>query len=726
MDRPTFSQSWSRVSRLSPTLRPQVQITRQLYRGQPWHVVHDPVNNNFFRLNPVAYHLVGLLDGKRTVDEVWRMTLDRFGDAAPTQHEVIGLLSQLNSSNLLRVDLPPDAEPLLRRRQKRKLKHWGGQAMSILFLRFPVFNPDRMLTWLSPLARPLLSKWGLMAWVAWLAFVTWRFLPEFGRFLSDTHSVLAPKNWGWMIVLFIVTKIIHEMGHGLMCKRFGGLVPEVGIMLLVMFPVPYVDATSSWSFSDKWRRLLVGAAGMIFELAIAGVAILIWLGAEPDSLSRQLSYNVVFLASITTILFNANPLLRFDGYYMLSDVLEIPNMYNRAQKHMQWLIQRYAFGLTNAQPVSSRQGEKSLLLGYGIAALIYRVIILTGIVLFVAGKWFTLGLMFAGWSIFAWGVVPLVKFIHWLGTSPALHEHRGRAVTVTLVFTIVTLGGIGLIPVRDHRRAVGVVESATRAEIAIQTDGLIREVLVEAGQTVEAGQVILRAENPDMEARLRELRAELRKWRLTERAAIAGEAVDLQKAVAQIEAYEKELTEVEDRLSRLVLKSPQAGTVVGGVMRQLEGRFLRRGEVVARVVRLDDLRVTALVDQAENVALFDQANPIEDVELRLTGRLSEALPSRLLASPFPSGRQQLPHLSLGYAAGGDIATSPDDPQGRTTMHPQFELWLKLPPSALGSMHWPTAYPGQRVYVRFTLERRQPLLQQWIHSLHQLLRRRLSV
>ena len=157
-----------------------------------------------------------------------------------------------------------------------------------------------------------------------------------------------------MVALFIFTKICHEMGHGLMCKRFGGIVPEVGIMMLVLFPVPFVDATSSWNFPPNGVGYWWGGAGMIFELALAGIAAMIWLYAEPESLTRQLSYNMVFMASVSTILFNANPLLKFDGYYMLSDILEIPNLYDRSKKHLQWLVQRYAYGMTNAHPVSSR------------------------------------------------------------------------------------------------------------------------------------------------------------------------------------------------------------------------------------------------------------------------------------------------------------------------------------------------------------------------------------
>ena len=726
MDRPTFSQAWSRVSRLTPTLRPHVQIARQIFRGEAWFVVHDPVSNNFFRLNPVAHHFVGLLDAKRSVDEAWRLTLERYGDMAPTQNEVIGLLGQLNESNLLRVNLPPDAEPLLRRKRKRQMKHWGGQAMSILFIRIPVFNPDRLLRWLLPLFRPLLSGFGLLMWVAWIGFVSWQFLPHFRAFINDAQGVLSPANWGWMIVLFIATKVCHELGHGLVCKRMGGVVPEVGIMMLVLFPVPFVDATSSWNFPSKWHRFLVGAAGMIFELAIAGIAVLVWLHAEPGSLAHQLSYNVVFMASVATILFNANPLLKFDGYYMLSDLLEIPNLYDRAKRFLQWLIQRYVYGLENAQPVSTRTGEQMLLVAYGVTSSIYKILILFGIVLFVSGQLAVVGLLLAAWSVIAWAVVPACKFAYWLATHPSLHEHRARAAVATVLFLVVVGGGIGAVPVPDRYRTVGVIESAIRFELAIQTDGFVQQVLVQAGQPVTANQVILVADNPDLRARNEQLKARLVELRSVQRQGLTEDLVAMMRTQTQIKVIDEELAEIGQQIDDLVLRAPHAGTLVGGRIQQLEGQYLKRGQVVAQVAQMDTLRVTALVDQAQNARLFDGSNPIEQVELRTAGHLEQTLPSRLITA-FPSGRSQLPHPALGYAGGGDIAINPEDPDGQTTMRPQFELWLELPderPHApVGQM---VAYPGQRVYVRFTLQNHRPFLAQWVHRLRQIFRDRMAL
>jgi putative peptide zinc metalloprotease protein len=723
-DRPTFSQSWSRVSRLTPTLRPHVQIHRQLYRGEPWHIVHDPVSNNFFRLNPVAYHLVGLLDGRRTVDDVWRLTLDRFGDDAPTQNEVIGLLGQLNQSNLLRVDLPADAEQLLKRNRQRRIKHWTGQAMSILFLRIPLFNPDKFLEWMLPLFKPLLNRWTMVAWFVWIGFCLSQFLPHLREFMRSSTDVLAPANWGWMIVLFIVTKAWHEFGHGITCKRLGGAVPEFGIMMLVLFPAPFVDATSSWAFPDKWKRLLVAAAGMIFELALAGVAALVWVNSD-EGVVRQLAYNTVFLASVTTILFNANPLLRFDGYYMLSDLIEVPNLYDRSKKHLFWLVQRFAYGVRQAQAVATSRFEQGILTVYGIGASIYKVVVMLGIILFISNQLWTLGLVLAAWSLFAWLAFPLGKLVHWLATASLLHEHRPRAVAVTVLFAALVLGITGLVPVDDHRRAQGVIESSTSAEIAVQTDGFVDDVKVTNGQRVEKDQVLWVAGNPDLTASERELSAQIKSLELARRQGLGTDIVEMKMNEAKLEALRKEHDEIAQRLDKLTVRAPVEGILVSsGFLEQLEGQFLKRGQVVAKVVDPSKLRVTALIDQAHNAAPF--FTQIQKVEVRTAGDIKRVVESKRMTF-FNSGRNDLPHPALGYHGGGIIPTDQRDPHGQKSLTPQFEVWLDLPLHQMATqIHGQLpAFPGQRVYVRFTLPPR-PLAVQWIHALRQMFRDRFAI
>ena len=278
----------------------------------------------------------------------------------------------------------------------------------------------------------------------------------------------------------------------------------------------------------------------------------------------------------------------------------------------------------------------------------------------------------------------------------------------------------------EHHRAVGVVEAATRTDLAIQTDGFVTQVLVKAGDHVEKGQVILITDSPELHALHAGKNAKLKELRSEQRKALSEDQVILKSKRAQIEVVNEALTKIQERLDDLVLRSPMSGTLVSDtIMSQLIGQHLPKGEVIGKIVDLDTLRVTALMDQAQNAKLFDQANAISRVELRTAGQLDRTLRSKLI-QVFPSGRFQLPHPALGHAGGGAIAISPDDPKGQTATRPQFELWLKLPDWRGGTNNYITAFPGQRVYVRLTSEKYSPLRYQWIHKLRQLFRERLSI
>ena len=361
IERPTFHESWYRVAELHPRLRTTVQISRQHFRGQAWHVVQDHSNNAFFRLAEPAYHFIGLLDGKRTVGEAWNTANAQLGDDAPTQGEVIQLLGQLYTQNLLQADVSADAHTLFSRYKKRKQREITTYLMNIMFSRIPIFDPDRFLNATLPIFGWIFSPIGLCVWLVLIAL--------------GIHSITNVSNWSrqnsaarpavcWipenLIILYVgfaLIKACHEMGHAISCKKFGkqagtgGEVHIIGIMLLVFTPVPYVDASSSWALQNKWHRIIVGAAGMWVELAIASIAAIVWANSGDSGTPwvNHFAYNVMFVAGFSTIVFNANPLLRYDGYYILSDFLEIPNLAQRGKEYIYYVVKRYIWNVRQAR-----------------------------------------------------------------------------------------------------------------------------------------------------------------------------------------------------------------------------------------------------------------------------------------------------------------------------------------------------------------------------------------
>jgi len=726
-ERPTFSPFWHRVRSMRPRLRSHVEITRQRYRGRRWHVVHDPASNQFYRLNPVAYEFIGLLDGSRDVDTAWKIALSKFGDAAPTQNEVIQLISQLYSANLLSADAPPETEQLLRRGRERVRKKIQQQAIGIMYFRIRLFNPDRILAALEPVFRPILNRWGMLAWAALIGFALY-WLTANGAWstLLDPDSVagaIAPANWPWLIVVFVVLKLIHESGHGLICKRFGGQVPEFGLMMLVLFPSPYVDASAAWGFADKWKRIAVGAGGMIFELAVAAVAAIVWVGSG-EGVVKQVAYNAMFTASIATVLFNANPLMRFDGYYMLADLLETPNLAQRANQMMKHLLQKYVYRLERPSALlpSTLRGEQVILVVYGLAALAYRIFLFITITLYVMGVAFGLGLVLAIWTAAAWFIIPIGGFIHWLAANPCLSEQRLRAVGVSAALIGAAVIAVGVIPMPDRRRGAGVVESERRSGVYIATDGFVEQVHARPGDRVRAGDPILTLDSLEMLEQRRQTLAAIGELRIQERAALReGNPAVAQVARERIAVYQSTLAEVDRKIAELVVRAPHDGVVVTADPARLLGAYVRRGDPVCEVIDQDAVRIAATLGQ-DATWLFDPSAGPYTVRLRLYSAADKVIDGTNVREP-PAGRKELASPALGFAGGGQIETEPDDRTGQVAKRPTFTVHIDPVFDDAASV-WHGAV-GQRVKVRFELPDK-PLIVQWADRLARTMQGRVNL
>lgn len=725
-DRPTFSPLWHRVRALKPRLRPHVQVTRQFYRGRRWHVVHDPASNAFYRLSPVGYELVGLLDGSRTVEEVWNLSLELNGDAAPTQGEVIEMLGQMYSSNLLAIDINPETEQLLSRGKDRVKRRMASQAIGIMYFRIRLFNPDRYLSWLTPILRPLINPLGFAFWVAWVIWGLAVALPHWDELKVGFQEAIAPSQWLGLWIVFILIKAIHETGHGVVCKRFGGQVPEFGAMFLVLLPSPYVDASSAWGFSSKWRRAAVGAGGMIFELAVAAAAAHYWVStlSNPGSMFHRLAFNVMFTASLTTLLFNANPLMRFDGYYILSDLLEVPNLMMRSMRMLQYLAQRYIYQTERVRPPSIVPSEQAILVVYGVLALAYRVFIFVSITLYMMGKLFAIGLILSLWTAVSWFLIPTGKFVHWLATAPAIAEHRARAVVVSAALVLIAAVGLGLVPVPDHYRASGVVESVERDNgVYFVADAFVVRAHVRAGDFVHKGDPIVTCEAKDLESHLAVVKAQLREIQTQGRQYTMNSPAGAQLAEEAAANHRQLIAEIQDRVAGLVVRAPHDGVVVlgngGSDPQSVIGMFVKRGQMLCQVVDTKNTHIAAALDTSEAAPLFELESRLgqgaRKVEVRSFAWPDQVREGRNV-SIVPSGQRMLPHPALGYSGGGSIETEAQDKTGLAAKTPQFIAYIDA--DGLGP-------PGERVKVRFSLPWK-PLLWQWKQRVERMIQGRVDI
>ncbi len=730
-ERPTFSPFWHRVRTMRPKLRPHVQITRQHYRGRRWHVVHDPTSNQFFRLNPVAYDFVGMLDGQREIEAAWHASLEKFGDLAPTQNEIIQLISQLYQSNLLSCDASPETEQLLRRGRERVKKKAIAQAIGIMYLKIRLLNPDRFLTAAEPILRPILNRWGFLAWCALILWALISIIPHWGKLASDFNQQhIFDPQFLWLIPLaFVVTKAIHEFGHGVVCKRFGGQVPEFGVMLLVLFPSPYVDASSAWAFTSKWRRVAVGAAGMMFERVVAAIAAFVWIAQQESgqggSVLARFCFNIMVTSGISTILFNANPLMRFDGYYMLADLLEVPNLANRSNKMLLHLIQRFIYRLKNLTPPTTQADERTILIVYGILAFAYRIFLFITITLFVLGQFFAIGLVLAVWTAAAWFLMPLGKLVHWLASSPMLSEHRARTVAITIAMVVLLLGVVGFIPMPDRRHGSGVVDSLAKTNIYFGTEGFVAQVHKRPGERVLKGEPIVTVENRDLVEQRAGLLAQVDEIRVMVRDGVAkGDPAVTALASERLRVGLDNLAEIERRIADLVILAPHDGVVAGDDPAQKLGGFVKRGDPVCTVVDPDSIRIAATFDQQQAEWILtraDQRGEPPACQIRLLSNVSTIVNAERF-EPVLAGQRLLPSAALGFGGGGRFEIDPQDQSGRVAKRPQFNVYIY--PDASSALAT-SVLPGERVLVRFKLPTR-PLLSQWIDRLRKEIQGRVNI
>lgn len=716
--RTTFSESWHKAAHLSPRLRTTVHLYRQHYRGQMWYVAQDSANNQHFRLSDSGYQFIALLDGRRRVAEAWDLCNERLGDRAPTQNEVIQLLGQLYVANLLHCELPGDSEMLFRRYGKRVRREIRGRLSSILFAKIPLLDPNHFLErWVWLFGRAFTGLGGA-AIVTLLILGLMNLAGRADALYDHAAGVLSQDNLPWLYLCFVVTKILHEFAHGFACKRFGKLngsggdVHEMGVMLLVFTPVPYVDASSAWTFRSKWQRIVVGAAGMLVEFALAGAAAVVWANTSEGTLTHSLAYNVIFISGVSTLLFNANPLLRYDGYYILCDLLEIPNLSLRGRQYLYYLVRRYLWGVKTAIPPATAR-ERYWLFVHAIASAVYRAVVCVFIILFIADKLFFVGALLAAGALITWVFVPALSLIRFLAAGDELARVRRRAVWTTGVSVFGVLAALCLIPAPDHLRAEGIVEPRRMALIHARADGFLHRAAPSGALAKNAVTPLVEAKNPELVTEHAALSAQRQSTMIRKHWALREANVSaLQVFEEQSSALADQITRTEQQLSALTVLPPFDGTWISPEMEHGMGRYVRRGDPLGLVADLHDFRIRATADQYTVALLLTEAKP--EVEIRARAR-PELQCKGVITEILPAGQENLPAPSLGILAGGTVEVSAQDPTGRKAAEPFFEV--RIDPQDQRSL-----YIGQRVVVRFDLPNK-PLALRWWRSIEQLIQKR---
>ena len=496
MAAPLVSNLWYRVADRRPQLRPHARIHRHRYRGEVWYLLQDPASSRVQRFTPAARLIVALMDGSRTVEQLWSIANRRLGEHAPTQDEIIQLLGQLHAADMLQSDVTPDVAELVARGEREDRARIRQSFANPMALRLQLWDPDRFLDIFAPVWSLIWSRWGALLWLAVVLPALFLIAPHWSELTNDfTDRVLAVDNLFLVYLSFPLIKALHEMGHATAVKAGGGEVHDLGVIFLVLLPVPYVEASASTVFRSKYQRALVGAAGVIAELFVAALAFYGWLIVEPGIVSALL-FNVMVIASVSTLIFNGNPLLRYDAYYVLADLIEIPNLASRAARYWSYWLERYVLGVREAEAPNGTRAENAWLAVYGLAAAVYRVLVTVVIAMFIAGRFFFIGVLLAFWGVFAMAGLPVIKAAAHLATSPRLRRRRGRAIGVALAAALGVAAFLIAVPMPSHSYAEGVLWLPEEDIVRAGESGFVSNFLVQPGEEIVKGDALVASDAP--------------------------------------------------------------------------------------------------------------------------------------------------------------------------------------------------------------------------------------
>lgn len=703
LDAPLESGLWYRVAELRPRLVARARLHRHRYRGGVWYLLQDPASGRVHRFSPAARLVLAAMDGQRSVRELWSLAGERLGEDAPTQDELIQLLGQLHGADLLATDVPPDALELFDRSQREARSKRRRSWINPMALRVPLWDPGR---WLDRHAGACRRLWSRGAGLLWLAVVlpALLLLPAHWGELSGNLSdrVLQADNLLLMALVFPLIKLLHEMGHATATRAAGGEVHDMGLMLLVLMPVPYVDASAANVLRSRWQRALIGAAGMLVELFIAALAFYAWLLLEPG-LARAVCFNVVFVAGLSTLVFNGNPLLRYDAYYILADLAELPNLATQSARYWGYLLQRHLFRLRDVESPAHSRAERLWFGLYGLASALYRLFVSLAIALFIGGRFFFVGVLLALWAVAMMSVVPLFKAVKALQAQPEVRERRGRTLAIGGASALALLLLVAVLPLPNRTVAQGVVWLPEQSIVRAAAPGFFRGFEAEPGSLVVPGQVLARSIDPALDAELRLLQARVEELEASYAAEFVADRARAEIVREQLQLAQATWQRARQRAQGLLMVAAAPGRFTVPRAGDLPGRHLRQGDVLGYVLGDAAPVVRVVLDQG---AVDAVGSATLQVQLRRVSEAGQVLQGRVLRQ-VPAGRDEVPSQALTPSGGGSIAVDPRDPRGLRTLERVFQLDVGVDAMAGQGLRY-----GERVQLRFTHEPAPLAAQLW--------------
>ncbi|MEW4568069.1 site-2 protease family protein [Tautonia sp. JC769] len=694
---------------LTARLRPDLVVQPVPYEGVTHYVIKDPIALKYFRFKSEEYFLLQELDGKKTLQDIKRAFERKFRPQTITVEDLLRFVAQLHEASLVLVDTPDQAKALVKRKKKNRWKKIKQTAANILYIKIPIIDPEKLLTWMYPYFRWLFTSYfvvfslGMMLAALTLVFAQWdMFTTKLPTFESFFNWRTLPSLW----LSLAIVKVIHEFGHGLTAKHYGSEVHEMGILFLVLTPALYCDVTDSWLLPNKWKRIWIAGAGIYVECFLAALATFVWWNTQPG-LFNSLMLSTMFICSVNTILFNANPLLRYDGYYVASDYLEIPNLRIKSTQFFTYAFQEKVLGLEVPVQSYMPRSRRALFVTYAIASYLYRWFITFSIIFFLyhflPPKLRVISAMLAMGALVPLLFMPMwqiVKFVRQPGRMRKVKKVRAAACFAVAAAVIAL---ILLIPTPLRIKGTLVLTPAKPDRIYVEVPGRLVSIDVRDNQPVEGpredgtpGTVIARLSNLDLLREVSELNEEIQVNEVKARVYDQTSGNNPLNRVLHLETVnmieqdlQPKLNVAIDQQGKLVLTAGQDGVVMGIPNREVTGSFMRPGDLFCEVGDPKQLEAHLLIDQSDiDLIKQDSEDAKATAWVKIYGKSHETIISHV-EEIARRNREEIPP-ELSNLAGGEIATQPDqETGGARPLTTVYEIIIPIDNSELA------LHPGQR-------------------------------
>ena len=699
---PTFAPSapaGQAAEQLCVKLRADLVVKPQFYEGMTHYVVKDPIALKYFRFKVEEYFLLQQFDGKQTLQDVKRAFERKYRPQTISIEDLTRFVSQLHEAAIVQIDTAEQAKVLVDRRKKRFWKQLGQFFANILYVKIPIFDPETLLTKMYPWFRWIYTPYFVVASVSLMLAALTLVISQWATFhakLPEFESFFTLKTIVYFWCSLAIVKVIHEFGHGLTAKHYGSEVHEMGMLLLVLTPALYCDVTDSWLLPNKWHRIWISAAGIYVECFLASIATFIWWNTPPGLLN-SLALATMFICSVNTILFNANPLLRYDGYYVLADWLEIPNLRIKSTQFFSYLFQEKVMGLEVPVQSYMPRSRRFLFVFYAIASYLYRWVVTFSILMFLYQflKPYGLGslsMLLAVGSFVPLVGLPLYQMIKFARTPGRLRKMKKARTAAFAVGFAAIVAAIMLIPTPLRVQGTLILMPAKPQRVYTQIPGKLVSLEVRDGDWVGAGTILAHLSNPEKMLERIETQAEhdanLAKYHWYQReGSNSGRALALQFQNLALD-LEAKLNQLNTQLKDLNLVAERDGQVIGLPQPNTIGQWVKPDKPVCEVGDPHFLEAHLLIDQGD-IDLIKQGNLARvkiygTSELTFKGRVAEVT---------ERNRDEIPP-ELSNAAGGEIATKNDPKTGQpkplTTL---FEVTIPIDNPHL------LLHPGQRGFAK---------------------------